>query len=487
MIQLVAVEEQIGLDEYEAYSHLTDVVRQIRSEAELLVPTLAGRTVWMINSTAEGGGVAEMLPKVVHLMRELGVSVQWAVIGTEKPEFFALTKRIHNLIHGVGKAGFSEEERVLYDTVSRELAGELVERIGPNDLLIVHDPQPLGVGAEIKRRTGASAVWRCHIGVDETTEVTRSAWEFLRPYAAAYDHSVFSATEYIPPDLTGTSSVIYPAIDPLSHKNQDLSPQRLVVVLCNAGLNKDYHPVLTPAWSQQVQRLQPDGTFAGVADDGEIGLLFRPIVTQISRWDRLKGWFPLIKGFEELKTRVVESYPSDSIAGRRVELTRLVLAGPELGAIQDDPESGEVLKELISVYTKLPRRLQEDIAVLALPMACREENALVVNALQRCSTVVVQNSLREGFGLTATEAMWKRVPVLGTKACGMRVQIRSGIDGILTDNPQDPREIADNLSSMLSDPAARERLGRSAQKTVHDRFLVFVQVAKWLRRLAILA
>jgi trehalose synthase len=298
---------------------------------------------------------------------------------------------------------------------------------------------------------------------------------------------VFSATEYIPPDLTGTSSVIYPAIDPLSHKNRDLSPHKLVVTLCNAGLNKDYHPVLTSAFSQQVQRLQPDGTFAGVADDSEIGLLFRPIVTQVSRWDRLKGWFPLISGFEELKTRVAESHQSDSLSRRRIALTRLVLAGPELGAIQDDPEAGEVLQEIIVMYTKLPRKLQEDIAVLALPMACRKENALVVNALQRCSTIVIQNSLREGFGLTATEAMWKRVPVLGTKACGMRVQIRNGIDGILTDNPEDPQEIADHLNSMLSDPAARERWGRSAQKNVYERFLVFVQVAKWLRRLAIVS
>jgi trehalose synthase len=173
------------------------------------------------------------------------------------------------------------------------------------------------------------------------------------------------------------------------------------------------------------------------------------------------------------------------LLGRQVAITRLVLAGPEPGAIQDDPEAQEVLQEITARYMKLPRELQEDIAVLTLPMASRKENALMVNALQRCSTVVVQNSLCEGFGLTATEAMWKRVPVLGTQACGMRVQIRNGIDGILTEDPENPEEIADHLKSMLADPVARGTWARNAQRSVHERFLVFVQVAKWLRRLGV--
>ena len=193
-----------------------------------------------------------------------------------------------------------------------------------------------------------------------------------------------SAAEYIPPYLAGKSSVIHPAIDPLSHKNRELSAHKLVGILCNAGLMKSRHPVLTPDWEHPVLRLHPDGRFLPAHDGGGVGLMFRPVVTQVSRWDRLKGWMPLL----------------------------------------------------------------------------------------------------EGFGLTATEAMWKRVPVLGSSACGLRLQIRDRIDGRLTSHPQDPHEIAETLDEMLSNPVQRELFGRSAQRRVYDRFLVFTQVESWLRRLA---
>jgi trehalose synthase len=383
----------------------------------------------------------------VGIMRDLGVKTEWVVIGTQEAEFFSLTKRIHNLIHDFGRPGFSRVEQVLYDRVSRSLADEMQSRIGPDDILVIHDPQPLGMGAELKRRTGIRAIWRCHIGLDQRTPATTAAWDFLKPYAEAFDHAVFSAPEYIPHYLVGRASIIYPSIDPLSHKNREFHAHKLVGILSN-------------------------------------GLLFRPIVTQISRWDRLKGWEPLLKGFLLLKARGAGGGIRDNRHKHRIDIARLVLAGPDPSAIQDDPEGREVLKGLCDAYCGLKPEEQESVALLTLPMASRKQNHLMVNAVQRCSTVVVQNSLREGFGLTATEAMWKRIPVLGSSACGLRHQIRDGIDGRLTRDPLDPEEIAENLDQMLAHPATRDMWGRNAQRRVYDRYLVYQHVHEWLQRLA---
>ncbi len=450
----------------------------------MLLPKLKGRRVWMVNSTAQGGGVAEMMPRLVGILKDLGVRAEWLVMGSDDPAFFALTKRLHNMIHDAGRPGFSAEERETYAAASRKAAAALAGHVGPEDILVVHDPQPMGAGAEVKRRTGVRAVWRCHIGLDRRTPVTDAAWGFLREQARVYDHAVFSAAEYIPPDLVGRASVIHPAIDPLSHKNRDLSAHKLVGVLCNAGLMQHHHPVLTPDWEHQVLRLHPDGRFRPVGERDGVGLMFRPTVTQVSRWDELKGWMPLLEGFLRLKRSRRRKKGVSQRHRDRIKVARLVLAGPDPAAIQDDPEGQAVLKSLCDVYCRLTPADQESVALLSLPMVSRKQNHLMVNAIQRCSTVVVQNSLQEGFGLTATEAMWKRVPVLGTSACGLRLQIRDGIDGRLTGNPQDPREIAAALDDMLSHPVQRELFGRNAQRRVYDRFLVFTQVQSWLRLLA---
>jgi len=209
--------------------------------------------------------------------------------------------------------------------------------------------------------------------------------------------------------------------------------------------------------------------------------LFRPIVTQVSRWDRLKGWRPLLDGFVLLKRRAAErARLRDDRARRTIELVRLVLAGPDPASIQDDPEAMEVFRELCDVYRALEPELQRDIALLSLPMASLKENALMVNTLQRCSTIAVQNSLQEGFGLTATEAMWKRVAVVASPACGLRQQIRPGIDGKMLSSAENRAEIADVLEALLSNPRERELLGRNAQRRVHDEFLVFSALRRWL-------
>ena len=481
-MELVKLRKTISLDDYAAFAHLSHAVRELRAEAGMLVPRLKGRSVLMINSTAQGGGVAEMLPMQIVLLRELGVDANWAVISSDNPEFFRLTKRLHNLIHGEGNPRLGPTEKSLYEQVSRANADELRAQLKPENILVIHDPQPLGAGAMLRKELKLRAIWRCHIGLDEHNAATRAAWGFLKPYAEAYDHAVFSATEYVPDFLAGRASVIHPALDPLSHKNRGLHPHKLAGILCNSGLTEPNAPVLTSPFPERARRLQPDGTFGPANQPDEIGLLYRPIVTQISRWDRLKGFEPLMEGFVRFKQcRSGSQKASRARHHRRRQIARLILAGPDPDSVQDDPESRDVLQELCRCYCGLPANCRQDIVLLTLPMKSRKHNALMVNALQNCSRLVVQNSLREGFGLTATEAMWKAVPVLGTSACGLRQQIRDGVDGRLVGNPEDPEEIATVLDEMLQRPQTLERWGRNAQLRVHTEFLIFEQLCRWLR------
>ena len=486
MAHVVAVDARRRLDDYAAVGPLAPAVADLRAEAERLTPLLRGRTVWMVNSTAQGGGVAELLPPLVALLRDLGVAVEWSVMETERAEFFALTKRLHNMIHGAGDAGgLARADRALYDAVSEESARSLLGLVGPQDIVVVHDPQPLGAGALLARELGVRAIWRCHIGLDEPSAAASAAWEFLMPYALAYGDAVFSAREYVPELLAGRASVIYPGIDPLSHKNRELSLHKLVGVLCDAALAVPHWPLLAPPFPAVAQRLQSDGSFAPATDPEDMGLLARPIVTQVSRWDRLKGFGPLLEAFRLLKRGRAAGAARDERHRRRLDLVRLVLAGPDPAAIQDDPEALEVLDDLRARYGALAPEVRRDVAVITLPMVSLKENALMVNALQRASTVIAQNSLREGFGLTVAEAMWKAVPVLGSaRACGVRQQVRHGLDGCLVPDPEDGEAIAEAMRCMLADADELERWGRNAQHRVHEEFLVFRQIRSWLRLLA---
>ena len=470
----------LSLEDYEAVAQLSPVVRDLRREARRLVPLLHKRRVWMVNSTERGGGVAELLPPLIGLMRELGVDTRWLVMKTAEADFFRLTKRLHNLIHGQGDAGLGPAERGLYERVSRDVADALRAQIAPGDVVVVHDPQPMGAGAMLRETMDIAAIWQCHIGLDHETRQTRAAWAFLGDYASAYDRAVFSAPDYIPCCLAGRATTIHPAVDPLSHKNRELPIHKLVGILANAGLIKPIGPLLTPAFPDQARRLRADGTWALASAREDIGLLVRPIVTQVSRWDRLKGFLPLMMGFVALKRSLAGRADLNGWDRRVLALARLVLAGPDPGAIADDPEAQEVLAEIAEAYARLEPALQEAIVILSLPMSSQKYNALMVNALQRCSDVVAQNSLSEGFGLTVTEAMWKQVVVMGSRAAGLRQQIRPGLDGCLVENPEDPAEIARTLDGLLRDQPKREVLARSAQQRVHDEFLVFTQVRLWL-------
>lgn len=373
MAHLVNLKHHVSLDDYEGITHLNTAVRDLRQEAKSLLPALKGRRVWMVNSTSHGGGVAELLPPLLSLLRELGVDAKWLVMEADDPAFFELTKRLHNLIHGHGDRKLAPKERELYDRTSSSVAEAIAPRLAPGDVLVIHDPQPLGAGALLRKKLDITAIWRCHIGLDRKTPETKAAWQFLEDYAKVYDHAVFTAPEYIPGCLAGRAVIIHPAIDPLSHKNRDLSVHKLVGILANGALHQAPGPMLTPSFPDQARRLQPDGRWALATEPEDIGLLHRPIVSQISRWDRLKGFVPLMEGFVALKRGLADRTDLGGRHKRTLQLARLVLAGPDPAAIQDDPEANEVLAELGQIYTKLEPDLQASIAIVSLPMRAGED------------------------------------------------------------------------------------------------------------------
>ena len=481
--KLVEIPPRPSLADYEAIAHLAPAVEKLRERATPVVPLLEGRTVWMVNSTAQGGGVAEMLPTMVSHLNELGIDTRWFVIESRDEAFFRLTKRIHNLIHGAGDGGLDPDgDRRTYEAVNAENARTLAPMMRDGDILVVHDPQPMPLAGRIRETRRIKAVWRCHIGLDETNAATTAAWQFLKRYGTDYDRAVFSAEEYVPDFLRDRARLIYPAIDPLSQKNRELHLHSVVGILSNAALSVPPGPVVQPPFPHIAQRLQADGSWSPAVLPADIGLLIRPIVTQISRWDRLKGWMPLLRGFAQLKERIYSQRDGrPAIERRRLRQVRLVLAGPDPASVADDPEGLEVVEELRRAYVALDDEVKHDVAMIALPMQNPDENALMVNALQRASTIIVQNSLREGFGLTVTEAMWKRIPVLSNRrAVGPRQQITHACDGWLIGDPEDAEQIADALDYLLNDRVERAALARTAQRRAHDQFMIFSQLRDWL-------
>jgi trehalose synthase len=486
LLERVDVEAGYYLKDYAAYNYLAPQVAELVAAARAVVPLLGGRRIWIVSSTSQGGGVAEGLPRVVSLMRQLTLCVEWVVIRIADPAFFTLTKRIHNQLHGVGEVGLGPSDRELYDAVSDQLADALAIKLRPEDILIVHDPQPLGTGARVTRRCGIPAIWRCHIGYDRSTPVGEEAWQFLMSDVLSYDRSVFTLPAYVPRFLSESTVTMPPGTDPLTHKNRELSVHKTAGILIDAALTATTHPVLAPPFAASALRLQVDGSFKPAVFPEDPGLLFRPIVTQISRWDRLKGFGPLLDAFALLKRRTPAAPRSDRHQ-LILDHARLVLAGPEPAGVHDDPEAGETLAELCRRWSELPPELQRDIILLQLPMVSVKENALMVNALQRCSTIIVQNSIREGFGLTVAEAAWKARPILGGAAAGIKAQVVDGVTGSLVDDPGNPEAVAYTLDAMLADGNKREVWGHNARDRVTREFLIFSEVQRWLQLLAEIA
>lgn len=374
-------------------------------EIRALARRLEGRRVLMVNSTAVGGGVAELLSRLIPLLEDLGIPTRWEILrGGE--EFFGVTKRIHNALHGT-RVQITEAMLALCREVNAENARALDLTA---DLVVIHDPQPLLLIAA--RRNGAGRwVWRCHVDISRPQA---DVWAFLRQHVVQYDASVFSAPEFAQV-LPITQYMIHPAIDPLAEKNRGMDRGEIEAVLARLGITDD-----------------------------------RPLVTQVSRFDRLKDPVGVIQAYR--------------LARRTVDC-QLVLAG---GGATDDPEGAAVLDEVRRAADGDPR-----IHILDLPPFSDRE----INALQRASAVVVQKSLREGFGLTVTEALWKKRPVIASAVGGIPLQVVHNLTGLLVHSVEGT---AHRIRSLLREPAFARRLGENGHEYVKTRFLTTGNLRRWL-------
>lgn len=491
MLRTIDVDPEWTPEDYVTEPVLRQAVEEMRTVTTDEVAGLKRRKIWMVNSTASGGGVAEMMETLVGLLRSLGAEATWAVMEIDEDEFFDYTKNIHNLLHGAGNPDMLDgptSER--YEQVSRELAETIIEHMDINDILCVHDPQPLAAGAYVVDEIGVPAVWRCHIGSEEASPESQAAWEYLRPWIEQYDKTVFSLPEYVPEFLEDRTDIIPPAIDPESPKNRWMKPQEVSSVLARSALVDTDHP--TNHYDQVARRLQPDGTFAPATEPVDIGLLFRPTLCEISRWDRLKGFVQLMEGFARLKAsmRTAADHPAAASGNphqqqreeahrQRVSNARLLLVGPDPSSVSDDPEGQETLEEIKDSWQSLDAELQEDIAIIVMPED-QFRSALVINALQRSATIIVQNSLEEGFGLTVTEAMWKRAVVVGSATGGIQAQIQDGENGLLIPDSSDPESVAETLDEVLRAKEQWDEWSLNAHRNVTDEYLVFGHVTRWL-------
>jgi trehalose synthase len=441
-------------------------IESLLDDSERLRDALDGAAVVCVNSTATGGGVAEMLQVLLPYARGAGVDARWLVIDGDE-QFFAITKRLHNHLHGVpGDGGaLGEAEHRHYEAVLHKNAAQLAAAVRPGDVVLLHDPQPAGLASAMRRR-GARVVWRCHIGTDTANACTERGWEFLRRYLEppAVDAYVFTRRSFCP-SWTPDAMVheITPSIDPFSPKNQDLSSEEAEAILASVGLLSGSHRAAEYQRADGTRRRIDRGVDVvrtGPPPDPDV-----PLVVQVSRWDRLKDMAGVLHGF------------ADFVVGDHD--TQLVLAGPVVSAVADDPEGAQVLSECWETWRRLAHHARSRIVLACLPMADVEENAIIVNALQRHATIVVQKSLAEGFGLTVVEAMFKRRPVIGSAVGGIVDQIVDGESGVLLSDPADLGAFATTLAELLANRERRTAMGEQARDRVIDRFLPDTQLARW--------
>jgi trehalose synthase len=375
------------------------------AELRALASRLEGRTVQMVNSTSVGGGVAEMLNRIVPLMEELNLSIRWDVI-TGGDDFFAITKAFHNALHG-GRYDLPDESFKTFLAYSEQNRARLKF---DSDFIVIHDPQP---AALIESRANHSGhwVWRCHI---DLSQPDLKVWDFLAPFVDRYDAAIFSSPAFAR-QLPISQYLFYPSIDPLSDKNREVEPDVIAEIL---------------------RRYQIDPQ--------------RPILTQISRFDRLKDPIGVVRAYQIVK---------------RYFDCQLVLAG---GGAADDPEGEAVLAEVREAAGK-----DADIHILDLP----PWSALEINALQRASTIIVQKSLREGFGLTVTEGLWKKKPVVAAAVGGIPAQVIHKHTGLLAHSIEGT---AYQIRFLLSNPAIAQRLGELGHEHVREHFLITSNVRRYL-------
>ena len=415
-----------------------------------------GRSIWNVNSTAKGGGVAEMLRSLLAYAEGGGVDTRWVVIAGN-PDFFRVTKRIHNNLHGApGDGGdLGKREHEIYSGASEPNARELAELVNEDDIVILHDPQTAGLCASLKE-AGAIVLWRCHVGLDTPNDIARTAWRFLRPYLESADDYIFSRRAFVWDDLPDDKiQIVPPSIDAFSPKNQDMAPTQVTAILHAAEVVTDGSPGEEPTF---VRVDGSEGRVTRAADvvGGPVPEGAR-LVVQVSRWDRLKDPLGVMAGFVEHIAPVTDA--------------RLVLAGPAVEEVADDPEGAEVLREVIDAREAVEGDARDRIHLACLPMEDGEENAALVNALQRRADVIVQKSIAEGFGLTVAEGMWKARPVVASRIGGIQDQIEDGVSGILLDDPLDLEAYGAAVVRLLQDPDGAEAMGTAARERVRTGFL----------------
>lgn len=443
-------------------ARLTPVIgaeRSARFEAVAAVGRglLAGRTVLNVNSTATGGGVAEMLTSLLAYVRGAGIDTQWDVI-EGNPEFFKITKRLHNhLYNSPGDGGaLSSSERAHYEATLADNVPALLEDVRPRDIVLLHDPQTAGLAARVKE-AGATVVWRCHVGVDYMNEHAELGWEFLRPYLEPVDAFVFSRVQFAPPWLDRTRlHVIPPSIDPFSAKNEPMTPDDVVVALQYVGIidGGGHQPLAT--FTRRDGSPGRIDRHVDILQTGPAPPADAPLVMQASRWDSMKDMAGVMTAFSEYVT---------------AQEVHLVLAGPSVAGVTDDPEGAMILHDCMDTWRKLPARSRRRIHLACVPMTDSDEAAAIVNALQRHSTIVTQKSIAEGFGLTVAEAMWKTRPVVASAVGGIADQIVSGVHGILIDDPHDLGAFGEALNRLLDDSAYAKQLADNGRQRAINEFL----------------
>ena len=374
-------------------------------ELRALAKPLRGRSMKMINSTAIGGGVAEILNRLVPLAEELELNFKWDVMSGGE-DFFEVTKAFHNALHGAPYHASSKDFEIFLAYNERNRATLPLD----DEFVVIHDPQPAALIDARKPGTN-HWVWRCHI---DLSHPNRAVWDFLEKYVSRYNGAMFSSPEFSR-QLPIPQYLFYPAIDPLSEKNCALEPEFIAQILAR-------------------YRIDPQ----------------RPILTQISRFDRLKDPVGVIRAY-----RIVKRYFD----------CQLVLAG---GSASDDPEGAIVLKEVLREADNDP-----DIRVIELPAWA----PLEVNALQRASTIVIQKSLREGFGLTVSEALWKKKPVVASAVGGIPTQIIHKHTGLLAHSVEGT---AYQIRFLLSHPEIAAKLGEHGHQHVKENFLITQKLKRYL-------
>ncbi len=399
--------------------------------------------MWNISSTSVGGGVAEMLRSLIGYSVGSGIDARWVVIEGD-PAFFRTTKRLHNRLHGSrGDDGVLEaREAEHYEAVLSHNAVALLSRIKKGDVAVLHDPQTLGLAPTLAER-GALVVWRCHVGTDLANQYTEQGWNFLGPYLAPCRAFVFSHSGFVPELMEGAAVfIIAPSIDPYSPKNRRLDAARVDRLLVKTGLFEQ----------------SGDSDPSAQSMFGRAGSVSRNdrLVVQVSRWDHLKDMQGVLEGFADIVT---------GDAG-----LRLALVGPEVSAVSDDPEGARVLNECVAIWGNLPANVRSTIRIVELAMDDYELNALMVNAIQRHATVVVQKSLEEGFGLTVAEAMWKARPLVASAVGGIVDQVAPGTGVLLTD-PSDLSAFGGALTDLLANPSEMAAMGRRARRHIRSNFL----------------